>query len=68
MVERASLQLKSDLLATKQELSSKQSQLGLAKSTYPLDVELIMNLTNEVESLKDGVKKLEELQKELGLE
>ena len=63
-VENAKLQLSSDILATKQELATKEAALEDAKSDVPLDTERIINLMADVEALKDGVKKLEALKKE----
>ncbi len=63
-VENAKLQLSSDILATKQELATKEAALEDAKSDVPLNTECIINLMADVEALKDGVKKLEALKKE----
>ena len=63
-IENAKLQLSSDILATKQELATKEAALEDAKSDVPLDTERIINLMADVEALKDGVKKLEALKKE----
>ena len=68
MVENQRLQLKSTLLATKQSLSEAKENLKDLKTAYPLDLKAIIETSDEVESLEDGVKKLEALQKELGLE
>lgn len=63
-VENARLQLSSDILATKQELASKEAALEEAKTASPLNTELIINLMADIEAYKDGVKKLEALKKE----
>jgi hypothetical protein len=38
-----------------------------AKTEYPLDVQKIVNIQLDIESLEDGLKRMEKLQEELGL-
>lgn len=63
-VENAKLQLCSDILATKQELATKEAMLAEAKTDVPLNTERLINLMADIEGYKDGVKKLEALKKE----
>ena len=64
-VKEASLQLESDILATKKSLASKESLLSSLKGKFPLDANSIVKAQVEVEGLEDGLKRLEALQKEL---
>ena len=66
-VEDAKLQLQSDILATKRLLEKKKIELADAKTCYPLDVEFIIELSNQVEDCEAGILELEKLQEELGL-
>ena len=68
MVESQSLQLKSDILASKKSLVEAKNELSELKTAFPLDVDAILNAQVEVEALEDGIKRLEALQKELGLD
>lgn len=61
----AKLSLQSDILATKKSLSSKRRELTNAKKAFPFNSNLVIQLQVEVEGLEDGMKRLEELQKEL---
>ena len=65
-VEKAKLQLNSDILATEQSLVNKKAELEDAKCTVPLNSMNIVNLQIEVESLEDGLKRLKALAKEFG--
>ena len=65
-VEDTKLQLKSDLLATKKALAEKKAELTQLKQTYPLDVQNILDVQEEIESLKAGVKAIEKLETEFG--
>ena len=65
-VEESKLQLQADLLSTRRSLESKKAALEEAKTTYPLDCTNIVELMDEVEGLKKGIKNLEALQKEFG--
>lgn len=65
-VEEAKLQLQSDILATEKSLASKKAELDDAKCTVPLNSINIINLQIEVESLEDGLKRLNALKKEFG--
>ena len=66
-VEKAKLQLASDILATKSAISDTADKLDELKTTYPLDTPAIVEHMAKLESLQDGLKKLEELKDELGL-
>lgn len=67
MVEDTKLELASAILNTRKELEDKKTQLAEAKTEYPLDIYRVINLMVEVEEYEDGLKKLQSLQKELGL-
>ena len=64
MVDEAKLQFDADVLNTKRALATKKAELEEAKTSYPLDTLKIINLQIEVESLEDGLKRLEILKKE----
>lgn len=65
-VDEAKLQLQSDILATEKSLASKKAELDDAKCSVPLNSSNIVNLQIEVESLEDGLKRLNALKKEFG--
>lgn len=67
MVEDTKLELASTVLNTKKELEDKKTELADAKTEYPLDIYRVIDLMVEVEEYEDGLKKLQSLQKELGL-
>lgn len=67
-IEETKLELLSDILATKQSLKTKQAEFEDAKTTYPLNVMKLANLREEITTLEEGLKFLNELQTELGLE
>ena len=64
MVNEAKLQFDADVLNTKRALATKKAELEEAKTSYPIDTLNIINLQIEVESLEDGLKRLEILKKE----
>ena len=64
-VEEAKLQLQSNILATKQSIAKAEASLELAKHTYPLDAEAIVECQLKLESYTDGLKRLETLMTEL---
>lgn len=64
MVDEAKLQFDADVLNTKRALAAKKAELEEAKTSYPIDTLKIINLQIEVESLEDGLKRLEILKKE----
>lgn len=66
MVNEAKLQFEADLLATQRALATKEKELSEAKMAYPLNTNAIINLQIEVESLKDGIKRMNALKKEFG--
>lgn len=65
MNEDASLQLQSDILATRRALASYQASLKTAKSAVPYNTGNIMDAMQLVEGTERGLIKLEELKKEL---
>lgn len=66
-IEKAKLNLSSDILATKEALSDARAKLEELKTTYPLDVNAIMVSSSAVEGYEAGLSKLEALKEELGL-
>lgn len=66
-VKKTSLQLQSSLLATEESLETKKENLNVVKTTYPLDIQAIIDLQIEIESLEDGIKRMNILKEELGL-
>ena len=67
-VERARQQLAADISETRFAIDDKKDELDRAKTTSPLDTQDIIDLQVEIESLEDGLRRLEALRKELGLE
>lgn len=67
LVQTSALQLQSDILATKQEVTKAKVELEILKSTYPLDVKRIIDTTVVLENYEKGLEKLKELEEELGL-
>ena len=65
-VEHAKLQLESDILATKQSKVEAETELSVAKCTFPLDSNKIIELHLAVEAYTDGLKRLEDLKQEFG--
>ena len=64
-MQQAELQLKSDLLATEQSIAKTKANLEAAKNDYPLDVQRIVNLQSDLNSVEAGKKAIEALQIEL---
>lgn len=67
-MERARQQLSADISETGFAIADKKEELDRAKTTSPIDTQAIIDLQVEIESLEDGLKRLEVLRKELGLE
>lgn len=59
--------MQSDLLASESALDTKKEELNEAKTTYPLNVQKIIDLQLEIEQLEDGIKRAQALKEELGL-
>ena len=66
MVEETKLQLQSDILATKRDLEKAKANLASLKNDYPLNPQAIIEVQLNVESLEDGLKRLDTLSNELG--
>jgi hypothetical protein len=64
-VKEAELALNSDILATERSLSEAKRAVLIAKSTFPLDSQGILNAQSNVEAYENGLKKLNELKGEL---
>ena len=65
-VEQTKLELQSSILATSQSIANSEAQLAEIKTTYPLDIDNYVKVNNELIGYKEGLKMLENLQKELG--
>lgn len=65
-VEQTKLELQSNLLATKRCIAEKENQLSEIKTTFPLDCEKYAQIRSELTSYRNGLRYLEELQKDLG--
>lgn len=63
--DTASLAAQADLLATKQSVANCENELALLKRAYPLECSKIIEKQIELESYKDGQKRLEALIAEL---
>ena len=66
-VEKTKLQLASDILATKSAIADVEEEIEVIKTTYPLDTQNYVNKVSELTGLKEGLKQITTLQKELGL-
>lgn len=64
-VEETKLSLQSDILTTKQSIAKYEGELEVIKHTYPLNTSRIIECQVELESYKDGLKRLEALMTEL---
>jgi hypothetical protein len=64
-VRKAKAKLEADILATEERLAARQEELARQKANYPLDPHAVVTLTDEVEALQRGIKKLTELKDEL---
>lgn len=62
---QAALQLQSRKLKTQQEVTRVKRALHAAKSATPLDVDRIVELSNELEDFTKGLTIIDELEKEL---
>ena len=66
-VEKTKLQLASDILATKSAIADAEEEMSVIKTTFPLDAQKYVNKVSELTGLKEGLKQITNLQKELGL-
>ena len=65
-VEDTKLQLESSLLATKRSLAEAKEKLKSLKQEYPINFQKIVDVTNNIRDLEDGIKTLNSLKKEFG--
>ena len=56
-----------DIAETERSLELAKQRLSIAKTTYPLNTGEIIDARQDVEALENGIKYLNELRKELGL-
>ena len=66
-VEKTKLQLASDILATKSAIADVEEEISVIKTTFPLDTQKYVDKVSELIGLKEGLKQITALQKELGL-
>lgn len=66
-IESTKLELQSNLLATRHSLEKAKKELEDMKTEYPLDFTSLVDKMDEVDSLERGLKSLNSLAKELGL-
>ena len=66
-VKRAALQLQADILSTEEALEDKRSKLEELETTYPLNTKAIIDTQIDIESLQEGIKRLNALKEKLGL-
>jgi hypothetical protein len=64
-VKQAMLQLDADFLATEQSLAENEELLNKLLSTYPFDVQAIINTKTVIAELQAGIEELKKLKKEL---
>lgn len=62
---QAKLSLEADLLATEKSLASEEVELEVLKTTFPLEVEKIVEKQSKIENLKKGISATKKLKKEL---
>nr|DAH01236.1 MAG TPA: hypothetical protein [Crassvirales sp.] len=48
-------------------MEDKKNELAEVKTTYPLNVQDVINIQLDIEALEDGIKRTKCLQNELGL-
>ena len=65
-IQKTDLELQSALLATQQSVIETELKLADAKTEYPLNIEKILCLTSELESLQNGIECLKKLRNEYG--
>ena len=65
-IQKTDLELQSVLLATQQSVIETELKLADAKTEYPLNIEKVLGLTAELESLQNGIECIEKLRKEYG--
>ena len=65
-IQKPDLELQSSLLATQQSVIEMELKLADAKTEYPLDINKVISITAEIESLKKGIECIEDLRKEYG--
>ena len=66
MVSQTELNMQQDALVTKQELYAKEKDLENLKLSYPFDMAKYIKLRGEINSLKEGLKAIAEVQQEFG--
>ena len=66
-VKRAALQLQADILSTEEALEDNKSKLEELETTYPLNTKAIIDTQIDIESLQEGIKRLNTLKEKLGL-
>jgi hypothetical protein len=64
-VKQAELQLSSDILATEKSLAEAMMKKTSAILSKPFDSQAIINLDIQIESLEDGLKRLNTLKEDL---
>ena len=64
VVDSTKLELQSSLLATRKSLAEAEQNLKDLKTTYPLDIQAIVDVQLKIRDFKDGIKIIETLQKE----
>ena len=64
-VEEMQQSLDADILATKRSLASEKASLVRLKSSFPLNVQAVIDTQLRIESLEDGLKRLGDLKAEL---
>lgn len=66
-VKKESLQLQATLLASESAMEDTKARLEDLKTSYPLDIQKIIDTQLELESQLDGIKRAKALKEELGL-
>ena len=66
-VKKESLQLQATLLASESAMEDTKARLEDLKTSYPLDIQKIIDTQLELEAQLDGIKRAKALKEELGL-
>ena len=66
-LQNTKLQFEADKLATQRAICEKKDKLASLKSNYPIDIQAIITAQEDLKNFEEGIKAIEELQKELGL-
>lgn len=67
-IQNTKLQFEADKLATQRAISEYKEKLDNLKSDYPINIQAIITMQEDLKNYEAGLKAIKDLQKELGLE